>query len=154
MAYLNLLASVSWREVESLRLDASVRVKPSKVTGVSHLIGSWIQIDPLREVLAKVLNEGKELNAEFWHPFRPPLFHDPEVVQFLRTDLEKVWQETLEAVPVPADDWYRQEIERTLGLLHHAASRWESVLSVLEPPSDRERAARVIIPFATTSQSI
>src|SRR5437588_11785789 len=106
MAYLNLLASVPWSEVESLRVDASVKLSPSKLTAVSHLIGSWVQVEPLRTLLAQVLDGGKELNTDLWHPFRIPLFHDPEVVQTLYSQLTEEWRRTLEEIPVPADDWY------------------------------------------------
>lgn len=39
MAYLNLLAAVDPEQVAQLRGDPGVRLAPSKVVGVSHLLG-------------------------------------------------------------------------------------------------------------------
>ena len=45
MAYLNLRASVTEPEVEALRRDASVLLKPSLLVGVSHLIGLGLPVN-------------------------------------------------------------------------------------------------------------
>ena len=80
MAYNNLFASVSGTEVARLREDASVLLRPSKISGVSHLLATWVEVQPLGKLLQRALDGGDVIRPELWHPFRPPLVHDPAVV--------------------------------------------------------------------------
>jgi hypothetical protein len=149
VAYLNYLASVSFPDVATLQADPTFLLRTSKAVGVSHLIGYWVQVQPLGSLLGDAIDGGVSLNDSFWHPLRPPSYHSPEKVQSLHTRLSESWQHTLESMPeLPQDDWYRLEIEKVLRLFRHAAEHGECVVRVLEPLADPERGDRVHLPFA------
>ena len=73
MAYFNLLASVPEKDVERLRADPAFLLRPTLVSGASHLLAYWIQIQPLGGLLARALDGGEVIRPELWHPLRPPL---------------------------------------------------------------------------------
>lgn len=149
MAYLNLLAAVDPEQVAHLRDDPGFRMTPSKVVGVSHLLGNpgWVTHPPLVAVLAEGLDGGELLAGSLWHPLRVPIYHPPGEVLSLAPRLEDAWVATLAEWPLPKDDWYRIEIEKVLAAFHHAAAVGEGVASILQPPFDEERASRVVIPL-------
>jgi hypothetical protein len=149
MAYLNLLASVSESDIEVLRRDERSLIRPSLVVGVSHLLGSWIDMQPLGGLLRQALDGGELVNAELWHPYRVPCFHRPSAVQSLNQDINAAWQQVLASMDIPAEDWLGYEMRRLLRLFGHATASQECVLSVLEPPIDWERAHLVRIPWLT-----
>ena len=151
MAYLNLLAAVDPEQVTHLRGDHGFRLAPSKVVGVSHLLGNpgWVTHPPLVSVLAEVLDGGEWLAGSLWHPLRVPKYHPPGAVAVLASRLDEVWRATLAGRPLPDDDWYRIEIEKVIAVLRHAAALVEGVASVLQPPFDQERACRVVNPLAS-----
>ena len=149
MAYLNLLAAVDPEQVAQLRGDSGFRMTPSKVVGVSHLLGNpgWVTHAPLVAVLAEALDGGELLTGSLWHPLRVPMYHPPGEVLRLAPPLEEVWGATLAKWPLPKDDWYRIEIEKVLAAFHHAATVGEGIASILDPPFDQKRASRVVIPL-------
>jgi hypothetical protein len=149
VAYLTYLVSVPPAEVAALRADGTTSLTPSLKVGVSHLIGYWVQVQPLGQLLGQAIDGGTALSTELWHPLRDPCYHEPEAVQSLLAQLDAVWQQVTTSTPMQEDDWYRIEIEKVLRLFRHAAQRGECVVSVLAPPADWERAHRVRIPFAT-----
>ncbi len=155
MAYLNFLLSVPEEQVDALRKDASILLTPTKLTGVSHLLGYWVKVKPLEKLLGEVLDGGEIVNAVLWHPLRAPMFHRPEAVKDLYIRLVEAWKDVL-STPATAEgdfDWYKSEMSRLLTLLEHAANRNECVVSVLEPPADPERANRTRIPFKRGADS-
>ena len=78
-----------------------------------------------------------------------PRYHEPLVVNSLYAKLGEAWQQATALESVAEDDWYRIEIENVLWVFRHAAEHGECVVSVLQAPTDEERANRVRIPFAT-----
>jgi hypothetical protein len=152
VAYLTYLASAPPAEVTALRVDHTTLLTPSLVVAVSHLIASWVQVQPLGELLGQAIDGGTELNSALWHPLRPPCYHEPEAVRALHAQLTEAWQRTLAAQSIPEDDWYRVEIEKVLRIFGHAAERGDCVVSALQAPFDAERAARVRIPFPLESR--
>lgn len=151
MAYLNLLAAVDPEQIAQLRGDPSLRLAPSLVVGVSHLLGNpdWVAHPPLVSVLAEVLDGGELLAGPLWHPLRVPKYHAPGMVAVLTSRLDEVWGATLAEWPLPDDNWYRVEIEKVVGVLRHAAAVAEGVASILQPPFEREGGSRAVIPLAS-----
>ncbi len=93
MAYLNLLAAVDPKQVANLRDDPSFRLTPSRVEGVSHLLGNpgWITHQLLVSVLAEALDGGELLIGLLWHPLRVPKYHRPSEAGALASNLDQVW---------------------------------------------------------------
>jgi hypothetical protein len=149
VAYLTYLASVPHAEVLTLRADDTAMLTPSLMVGVSHLIGYWVQVKPLGQLLGQAIDGGTELQSGLWHPLRAPCYHEPSAVQTLYAQLAAEWQQVTASTPIEQDDWYRLEIEKVLRLFRHAAGRGECVVSALQPPADQQRASQVHIPFAT-----
>lgn len=149
MAYANLLAAVTPEQVTAPRSDDKIRLRPSRVTSVSHLIGmrGWVDAQPLQSLLSRALDGGELLAAPLWHPLRAPVYHSPESVRDLSAALTQAWDSFLAEYPLPQGDWYRVEIGKAVALFSYAAERGEGVVSILQPPYDAERARRVQIPL-------
>ena len=147
MAYVNFLVAASEVDVLKLSRDASYVIEATLVVAVSHLIGYWLEVQPLGKLLGQAVDGGLTLNPELWHPLRAPVYHDSEKVQTLNQQITDEWQRVLAENPVPEDDWYRLEIEKILQLFRHASDRAECVVSILESPADQERGSKVRIPF-------
>ena len=139
MAYLNFLASVPETDVNRLRTDATVLLQPSKVSGVSHLLATWVEVQPLGGLLRRALDGGESIRPELWHPLRPPLVHGPAAV----CELAKQVAVVVASIVVNEDDWLASEVGRLLRLFQHAAVAGECVISALDGPADVERARRV-----------
>ena len=147
MAYLNLLASASEADVERLRRDPLFVVRPSLVLGTSHLLGYWVQVQPLGGLLGRALDGGQPLHPELWHPLRAPGYHPPAIVAELAEAVGRAWEEGIAAAPLPDGDWLAVEVVRLLRVFRHAAGAGECIISALEAPADHERASRVRIPW-------
>lgn len=141
MAYFNLLASVPEAQIARLRADSTALLEPSLVSGASHLLAYWVQVQPLGGLLGRALDGGEVVRPELWHPLRPPLVHGPAAVFELAVQIEAAL--SAEAEAVAADDWFSAEVGRLLRLFRHAANVGECVVSDLGPPADAERAGRV-----------
>lgn len=139
MAYFNLLASVAEAEVARLRADPKAMLQPSMVSGASHLLAYWVQVQPLGGLLARAIDGGEPLHPELWHPLRPPLFHGPAAVHELAVEVGAA----LAGLDLADDDWLRHETARLLRVCRHATAVGECVVSALEVPADPERAVRV-----------
>src|SRR5262249_25422469 len=143
VAYLNLLAAVPEVEVERLHQDPAFEVTPSMVLGASHLLGYWVQVQPLGGLLGRALDGGQPLHPELWHPLRPPGFHPPVAVAELAQAISEAWEAALVAQPLPDGDWLVAEVGRLLRVFRHAAESGECIISALDSPADRQRASRV-----------
>jgi hypothetical protein len=153
MAYLNFLVAASEQQVQALRKDSTVLLRPSLVVAVSHLIAYWVEIQPLGELLSQALDGGERVNDQLWHPLREPAFHAPGQVRVLHRGLTKAWGEAGGPQTERDDwDWYRHEIGQVLRAFGHASERGECIVSVLAPPADAERAGRVRMPFASPGE--
>lgn len=153
MAYLNFLISVSEQQLQGLRKDSTTLLHPSLVIATSHLIGYWVEIQPLGGLLGQALDGGEKVNDELWHPLREPVFHTPSEVQVLYKKLTEAWQKA-RGPETDSDDfnWYRREINLVLRIFHHASEKEECIVSVLQPPADAERAQRVRLPFVAPGE--
>ena len=114
MAYPTSLASVSEEQVRRLTADPSWTLEHSRVVTVSHLIAYWVQAQPLGRLLGEAIDGGVVLSDALWHLLRPPAYHPPDRVASLLTSLSEAWAQAAAEHPVPADDWYRVEIEKVL----------------------------------------
>jgi hypothetical protein len=139
VAYLNLLASVPEADVVRLRADAAVWLRPSRVSGASHLLVTWVDAQPLGRLLWKALDGGELIRPELWHPLRPPLVHSPAVVCGLAEQVAAA----VASGAVAGDEWLALEVGRLLRLFQHAAGAGECVVSALDHPADVDRASRV-----------
>jgi hypothetical protein len=147
VAYLNFLIAATDADVLALSRDVSLLLEPSLVVPVSHLIASWVEVQPLGKLLGQAVDGGLTVSSELWHPLRPPVYHNADAAKALYAQLAEEWQRVVAERAVPEDDWFRIEIEKVLRLFRHASDRSESIVSVLERPADQERAHRVQIPF-------
>lgn len=152
MAYLNLLASVPEPEVERLRQDPSFVVAPSLVLGASHLIGYWVQVQPLGGLLGRALDGGQALHPDLWHPLRPPGYHPPPVVAQLSQGIDDAWRLVLAGQPPEDVEWLSFEVDRLLKVFRHATGSGECVVSALEAPADEERASKVRLPWSPAAK--
>jgi hypothetical protein len=137
MAYMCLLGSVPESQVLAMRADAGVKLQPSLLIPVSHLIAYWVVIQPLGGLLGKAIDGGEMLNENLVHPFRSPSYHNPESARMLYAALTAAWQEAIrdKSSDVGSDTWYRMEIGKALQAFGHAAGRGECLVNAIEPRS-------------------
>lgn len=93
MAYLNLLASVDEDQVEALRKDPAVLLRPSLKGAVSHLMGYWVEVQPLGQLLTLAIDGGESVREDLWHPLRSPVFHPAPIVHRLYEDLVTAFEQ-------------------------------------------------------------
>lgn len=155
MAYLNLLAVVTNEQLTEIAHHPGAVVTPSLVVGVSHVIASWVQPQPLGLLLAEALDGGQPLHPQLWHPLRAPGYHDASRVQSLMRELEAAWLDIQVQHPdLPTDDWYREQIERVLHVFRTAAASLLPMISVLDAPYGGPPSERAYTLFSTgTSES-
>lgn len=139
MAYSNLLAAVPEADIARLRADPAVLLRPSMVSGVSHLLAYWVEDQPLGGLLGRALDGGEVIRPELWHPLRPPLVHGPAAV----CEMAERVGAAAAGLALADDDWLAAEIGRLLRVFRHAAGAGECVVSALDPPADAARANRV-----------
>jgi hypothetical protein len=147
LAYFTLMASVSMSEVDAFRQDPTPQLRPSLVSGASHLLGNWVKVSPLAVLLKDAIDGGEVLHRCLWHPLRPPMFHHPARVRFLAEQIGKEWDEVKGQLRQDDGGWLLAEISRLLRLYQHAANVEESVVTALDSPAEEERARRVRIPW-------
>jgi hypothetical protein len=138
VAYFNLLASVPEVDVEQLRGDPAFLLRPSRVSGASHLLAYCVKPQPLGGLLARALDGGEVIHPDLWHPYRVPLAHCPAAVRELAEQIAAAMD-----TAAVGDDWSAIEVGRLLRLFRHAAESGECVVSALDSPDDAERASRV-----------
>lgn len=147
MAYFTLIASVAESEVDAFRKDPSLMLQPSLVSGASHLLSYWVDVQPLGQLLSEAVDGGELLHDSLWHPLRPPMFHRSTKVRSLAEKLEIAWEHIERDEREDDGGWLAAEIGRLLRVYRHAAESGEAVVTALDRPGDEERAQRVRIPW-------
>jgi hypothetical protein len=142
-----LMASVAEAEVDALQRVPTAELRPSAVSGASHLLSYWVQVQPLGQLLNEAIDRGELLQSELWHPLRPPMFHRPARVRALAEQVAQAWAIARPEVPQDDGGWLAAEVSRLLRLYQHAAAAAECVVTALDLPGDEERASRVRIPW-------
>ena len=133
MAYLNHLYSVPSEHLACCTSWKVIQTSSTKVVSCSHLIGYWPEYEPLRNALGQALDGGRGLSDGWRHQLRAPTVHASEAVLETLVLLEEAWARAkAEYGELAADDWWRIEIEKCLGLFRHAADHREAVVSILE----------------------
>ena len=150
MAYGDFIAAVNWKDVVRLREGIQQTLQPQHVIFVSHLTAYYVTEEPLKRTLIQIVDGGEELSPKFWHPFRVPKVLTPQDVIKLEADLRREWNEL--ATEVSAEHGFSRDISEILAVLHAATSNEGALMSVLEPPADKERAQRVLCPFDESSE--
>jgi hypothetical protein len=153
MAYGNFIAAVSFAEVELLGQDSMKLLHPTKIELVSHLIASWVQVQPLGRLLREALDGGEKLADGLWHPLRFPTVHPPAEVVRLLAAIREADRAATAGHSTKEGGWFGIEIDRLCALFSHAADHGEAVVSVLGLPADAERSAKIRIPFDIESTS-
>jgi len=151
LAYFTLMASVGEAAVDAFHRDPATPLRPSLVSGASHLLGYWVSVQPLGRLLAEAVDGGELLHAELWHPLRPPMFHRPPRVRALADEIRAAWEVSRAELPKDDGDWLAAEVGRMLGVYRHAAAVGECIVTALDHPSDEARARRVRIPWQAPS---
>jgi hypothetical protein len=152
MAYGNYIATVPIDQIAGLRRDSNTLLRPTRLAMVSHLMAYSIRVQPIGQVLAEALDGGERLADNLEHPLRPPVVHLPADVARLLSALREGLHAASMAGPTKEIGWFRVDIDKLVELFQHAADQGEAVVSVLEPPMDEARAAKVRIPFAVGSE--
>jgi hypothetical protein len=142
-----MMASVPEREVNAFRLDLTLVVHPSLVSGASHFLVDYVKVQPLGLLLNDAIDGGELLHEKLWHPLRPPYFHRPPAVCALADQVEAAWETARADLPNDDGGWLVAEVTRLLRLYRHAGNVGECVVTALDMPADQERAKRVRIPW-------
>jgi hypothetical protein len=133
MAYLNWLASIPVAAIPNLKSIAAINQHATASSPCSHLIASWVVVQPLGRLLGEALDGGDSLPGGWRHRLRGPKYHLPDAVCELSRRLHDEWQLMSDcAVEGSADQWYSMEIDRVLRLFRHTETRSEAVVSYLE----------------------
>jgi hypothetical protein len=145
LAYLTLLASVSYEQIEAIRSAPEFTLTPSLIGHASHLLSYWVQEQPLGSILAEIIDGGDLLRSDFWHPLRSPMVHNPESVSTLFKACDESWKAVRDSIA--DNDWLAFEIARMSAVLLDAATLRNCVVTALDRPGDRKRADRVRLPW-------
>jgi len=115
---------------------------------VPHVLTSWVQPTGLRDLLRQAIDGGQKLRSDLWHPLRSPVWHSSIAVAEIEPQLRQVWADLMaEHGPSDPNDWYVIEILKVLKVFGQAFVSHAGIVSFLEPPTDYERAEKVIIPM-------
>src|SRR5262249_22223834 len=142
MAYANYLASVEWLQIVGLRRGLKKRITPLAVATASHLLPGVFKQDPLSSYISELMDGGETMEPSFWHPLRVPIVHSPDAAILLAS---KIMGRVNELDMRELDPF--GELTGILRVLNDANRNSQAVVSVLEPPADKERARKVLCPF-------
>lgn len=154
MAYGVLLASVSDDQVTAYRERSRPLLAATLSIRCSHVLTSWVQPTRLRDLLRHAIDGGQNLRSDLWHPLRVPAWHSSVAVAEIEPQLRQVWSDLLaEHGPSNPTDWYVIQISKVLQVFGHALASHDGIVSFLEPPTDHERAEKVVIPVVDPLQA-
>ena len=146
MAYLKTFASVLVDVVRRLTENASHVLSPSYREFVSHFLAYRVDPRPLGALWGGSIDGGERIDPQAWHPIRAPIVPCPGVVQELFVQIQEEWDVHRADHIFKVDLWYRMEIDKLLAVFRHAAKCDECVVNVAHPPTNPERADRVLMP--------
>jgi hypothetical protein len=132
MAFLNLLASVSQRQVTAIQKDESAWTESALVVAVSHLLAYWVQAQPIGRLLGEALDGGQQLRGKFDHTLRGPVYHTPEQVRALGRELRDARQAARADAEASRELDGFQGIDKVLRLFAFASDRGDCVISFLD----------------------
>ena len=150
MAYGVLMAAVPPEDIDEYR--QSGRSQPLATTDLftcSHGVAYWVTFQPLGQLLGEAIDRGEPLRSDLWHPLRPPIVVEPTEVRQRLVKLEEAFAGYLNdfGLTESSEDWYVHEIGNVLGVYRLAAASGATVVSVVQPPWDEQRASRVVMPI-------
>jgi len=149
MAYATFLASVDREQIRDFRDGVTAEVFPNLVVRTSHLLpGLMYAHKEIAAALRRAIDGGELLHPSLWHPLRPPLWIEPQLVADFDPQLRTTWQELLRKYgEVGEGDWYVTQILSIHRVFNDAATHGYGVASFLEAPTDLECARKVVIPM-------
>lgn len=147
MAYTNFLAVIPHSQVIAFREGAISLLTPVILTSPTHALVSFLEDKELREAVAECLDGGEVFDDRLWHPLRAPRLHSAKDADVRGRRLRMALEAFLPKIPEAERQWYQIDIDPILQVFDLAAGAGYSVVSALEPPVDRDRADKVVIPF-------
>ncbi len=122
----------------AFRVNREESLFASRIISVSHVLASWIWIQPLASVLTEAIDGGEVLHTHFKHRFRDDKIHSAGAVIELYAKLKAAKDKAMHDYPVADDDWYEVQIRQVLELFSWASERNEAVVSLLGAPYEEE----------------
>jgi hypothetical protein len=129
-----LLRSVDESRIASHRAGGGAPLDGSRTARCSHVLASWVAVQPLGGVLAEALDGGESLDGRPRGPFLPPGVHLPLAVARLAGDLRAAWNAFRRMVPLADDHRCMVQIRSVVALFEWARLRGESVVACPDPP--------------------
>ena len=148
MSYRVHLASVTADEIERARGTRAVELTASRTVVVDHDLVN-LDVQPLAEVLAELVDVGQPLRNDGWHPLRAPIVVDPETATARARRLEDAWRAAEPELGGLMGDVVGGDIRAVLDLYAHASASNEWVVSYLSAPADPRLADRSLVPTTT-----
>ena len=135
------LLSVPQAIVERFR-QAGTPLEPTSDVACSPLLTQFLELEPLRTLLAIAVESGQPLRDGLWSAERTPSVHSADEVQTLSSALADAWVEA-EQTPAACDDFFVGEIRRVVQLFGDAAARGDAVVVLIAPVLDGEGGPEV-----------
>jgi hypothetical protein len=146
MAYGVVLAGVPESGVEEFRSGRVRALQPSKIVYCSHLLSYWVRVQPLGELLGEAIDGGESLRGDLWHRFRIPMVHPASQSRELYEKLRVEWERVISLKVGPEELGYLgNEIPLVLSVFAHASAHQQAVVSVLDPPQDKNSPEIVLL---------
>ena len=150
MSYRVHLASVSADEIERARGTRAVELTASRTVVVDHDLVN-LDVQPLAEVLAELVDVGQPLRNDGWHPLRAPIAVDPETAMARARRLEDAWSAAEPELGGLLGEAVGPDVDAVRALYAHASAAHEWVVSYLSAPEDPALAARSLVPTTTAA---
>ena len=153
MHYTVVLASVTADSIERCRTTGEVDLATSMVASCPQDLVN-VEVQPLGDVLAELIDVGQPLRNDGWHPLRAPVVIDAETAAARSRRLDEAWREAEPELGGLMGEVLGADIDAIRTLYAHASANNEWVVSYLSAPPDPGLAARSLVPttsVATTS---
>ena len=133
---------------QDLEKIKTYHIVPNKQISTSHYYASAGVEDKEMDELIQILFDGGQLICEYyWHPYRPPKYHDHESLKVLVKRFLDRWKIFLANLPENEIEFWKMDFDPIIDLLNFILTNEQVLITLLDKPFDEERAKKVFGPI-------
>ncbi len=161
MAYGLIMMAVSSSELDSFLHQLQIleqkediegikkwHIKPNKVIFTTHYyVSSGTGEKELDKLIYDTFDGGKLISKFYWHPYRPPKYHDKDSIKALLGKFIEVCEQCIAKQPEHEIEYWKQDFDPVLELFRYIIKNELTLITLLDKPFDEERANKVFGPI-------
>lgn len=123
-------------------------IVPNKQILTSHYFASaGVEDKEMDELIQELFDGGELFGKYYWHPFRPPKYHDHESLKILIKRFLDRWKNFLTNLPEDEIEYWKIDFDPIIELFNYILINKQDLITLLDKPFDEERAKKVFGPI-------